>query len=707
VTGCNHILKEGVNCWRIRDARQLAFLVDAEAYFEAFMSAADLAQESIYIAAWDVDSRIKLLRSTRDETKSVQLGRFLNAKVARTPGLQVYILCWDFAMIYAFEREFLPLFNLGWRTHKRIHLHMDDEHPIGASHHQKIVVIDDTLAFCGGIDLTKHRWDTPEHAPHDPHRAGPDGRPYGPFHDVQMFMSGDVAASLADLFRQRWFWATGQGIKPAGTDRRPPWPEGIRSDLSHTPVGIARTFPAYKERQEVREAEALYVDSIAAAKRYIYIENQYLTSALLAKTLGEKLGQRDGPEIVLVLPKQVHGWLEQRTMGAEQGRILGQLFEADRYHRLRTFYPSLTENGDAVFVHAKVMIVDDCLARIGSSNLTNRSMGLDSECDLAIEASDNPAVKTAIGGLRNVLLAEHLGASAESVNKALQEEKSLIQVVERLAGSGRGLKELVPERITSIAGAAGALDTKLPDPEKPIKLDELMDHFVHEEDEGAKKGKLIKLGIVLLLLFAIAASWRWTPLSDWLSSERLATGIIAFKTHSLAPLAVWGGFIIGSLLMVPITLLVGATVIAFAPFLGSLYALVGCFLSSLVTYALGAWIGKDTVRSLAGPKLNFLSKKLSKQGLVTIVIVRNLPIAPFTIVNLVAGASRVKFKDFLLGTVLGMTPGIVAISIFADRLVAAVKEPNWGSIITVVAIATALAVGSWRIQKRLSKDRQS
>ena len=707
MTGCERILKEGVNCWRIRDARRLAFLVDAGAYFEAFMSAADLAQKSIYIAGWDIDSRVRLSRRTTDKNQSVRLGQFLNAKAARSPGLRVYILCWDFAMIYAFERQFLPVFKLAWRTHKRIHFHMDDEHPIGAAHHQKVVVIDDTLAFCGGIDLTKRRWDTPEHKPRDPRRTDPDAKPYRPFHDIQMVVDGDIAASLADLFRQRWYRATGQRLKPIESDGRSPWPEGIHPDLSNTRVAIARTFPAYRDRHEVREVEALYVDFIGAARQYIYIENQYLTSAVVAQALGEKLRQRNGPEIVLVLPQQVHGWLEQSTMGAVQARILRQLFQADRYKRLRTFYPALAEKGDPVFVHAKVMVVDDCLARIGSSNLTNRSMGLDSECDLAIEASDNLVAKKAIAGLRNVLLGEHLDTSAEIVNNALHEEKSLVKAIERLVKSGRTLKQLALQETAPIEGAKVVPDALLPDPEKPIKLDELMDHFVHEEEEGTKKRKGTKLVMVLLLLLAIAGSWRWTPLSDWMSSERVATAIISFKSHALAPLGVWGVFVIGSVVMVPVTLLVGATAMAFSPFLGSLYALVGCFLSSLVTYALGSWIGKDTVRTVAGAKLNLLSKKLSKQGLVAMVIVRNLPIAPFTIVNLVAGASHVKLKDYLLGTLLGMAPGIVAISIFADRLVEAVSKPSWGSITTAAAIAIALAVGSWRIQKRLSGNKQS
>jgi phospholipase D1/2 len=394
-------------------------------------------------------------------------------------------------------------------------------------------------------------------------------------------------------------------------------------------------------------------------------------------------------------------------MGAVQIRILRQLLEADRYNRLRTFYPALAENGRSVFVHANVMVVDDCLVRIGSSNITNRSMGLDSECDLAIEASDNPDTKKTITGLRNILLAEHLDTPAERVSRTLHEEKSLVKVIERLAGTGRTLKKLVPESTAPVNGAAVVPNVMLLDPEKPIKLDKMMDQFVHQEEEETKKRKVIKLVIVLLLLLAIAASWRWTSLSDWMSSERVAAGIISFKNHPLAPLGVGGVYIIGGLVMFPITLLIGATAMAFAPFIGSIYALIGCFLSSLVTYALGAWLGRDAVRSVAGSKLNRLSKKLSKQGLVTMIIIRNLPIAPFTIVNLVAGASHVRLKDYIFGTLLGMAPGIAVISIFADQLLDAVREPGWGRITAVAAIAIALAAGSWFIQKRLSGNRKS
>ncbi len=171
------ILKEGKNCWRIRRADRSSFLVDGASYFEAFASAIDQAREAIYIAGWEIDSRVSLFRRDKDGP-SASLKHQIKTKVASNPHLQVYLLYWDFAMIYALEREWFPVFKLGWNADRRIRFFMDNEHPTGASQHQKIVVIDDRVAFSGGIDLTGNRWDTPEHRMDDPRRTHPGGQTY-------------------------------------------------------------------------------------------------------------------------------------------------------------------------------------------------------------------------------------------------------------------------------------------------------------------------------------------------------------------------------------------------------------------------------------------------------------------------------------------------------------------------------------------------
>jgi len=694
------ILRESKNCWRIKHAERSAFLIDGAAYFESLASALDQAKRSIYIAGWDIDSRINLVRGKNHPYASVRLGEFLNNKVSRTPQLQAYVLIWDFAMIFALEREWLPLFRLGWKTHPRVRFHMDGEHPIGGCQHQKIVVVDDSVAFCGGLDLTKVRWDTPEHRSWNPLRKDPSGNPYAPFHDVQMVVDGEAAAALGDLFRDRWLWATGEMLSRPGTDGPAPWPKGLTPDLRDIRVGIARTLPAYKDREEVREVEALYLDSIRAAKNHIYMENQYLTSAVIADALGESLHKENGPEIILVVPRETGGWLEQSTMDALRVRIVKRLLQADRHGRLRVLYPALEEDGQSLFVHAKVMVVDDRLARVGSSNLSNRSMGLDSECDLAVEAEGDSREAEGINALLGKLVAEHLGTKPETISQALSEHKSLIKVIDSLSDSMRALRRLDIDQKMPVDGPALVPDSTLLDPERPAKLDKMLDQFITEENGSSKKA--VKVSIVLMSLLGLAAAWRWTPLSEWTDMEKLTAFAHLIKESPLSLLFVCGAYVLGGMVMFPITVLIGATAVVFSPVMGSVYALLGCLSSSIVTYLFGAKLGKETIRKFAGRRLNRVSKRLAKRGILTMAVVRNLPVAPFTVVNMLAGASHVKFRDYLIGTALGMIPGIVAITLLADRLVELVKEPSLRNVLIGVGIAVVLIVLSWWTKRRLS-----
>jgi phosphatidylserine/phosphatidylglycerophosphate/cardiolipin synthase-like enzyme len=398
------ILREGHNCWGKFHADRAAFLIDSASYFEALVDVVRQARKTLYIAAWDIDSRVSLLRDAADTPSPLRLGVFLNSVVKRTPALRAYALAWDFPMLYIREREWLPLLNVGWKTHRRIHFHMDDQHPLGASQHQKIVVVDDKVAFCGGVDLTKNRWDTPQHLLGDPRRRDPDGKRYGPYHDVQMVVEGEVAAALGNVFRDRWKWATGEDLQPVDTPETV-WPSDFEPCMTDTRIGIVRTLPAFKDRREVRETERLYYDAIAAARESIYIENQYLTSMAVARALQESLRQDEGPEIVLVLPRKASGWLEQNTMDAIRAHILTRLAQADHGNRLRALYPVIAGGEKAVYIHAKTMTVDDRLVLVGSANLSNRSMGLDSECSLAMEPEGKSKDAQAVTAFRNTLLA--------------------------------------------------------------------------------------------------------------------------------------------------------------------------------------------------------------------------------------------------------------------------------------------------------------
>ena len=329
----------------------------------------------------------------------------------RTQGLEIRILVWSIATLHA-PGETLPLLiGAEWQDHPRIHLRLDREHPIYAAHHQKIVCIDDCLAFAGGIDLTVRRWDTPRHGADDPARLNPDGSPYGPVHDLQMVVDGAAARAVADLARLRWRHATGETLEPVGGDAKL-WPDALEPDFRGASVAIARTAPPLGDRPPVREVAALTMDALRAARHSIYIEAQYFVSFTIGRLLARHLASDDGPDIVIVTSLTLPGAFERFVMGSNRDRLIRRMKRADRSDRLRVYHPVVpAEDGEReVLIHAKLIIVDDVFVRIGSSNLNNRSVGLDTECDLAIEARSD-VQRQGVRRLRERLLGEHLGVS--------------------------------------------------------------------------------------------------------------------------------------------------------------------------------------------------------------------------------------------------------------------------------------------------------
>jgi phospholipase D1/2 len=698
-----HILIEGRNCWRVTRAQRAAFLIDGAAYFAAFAAAAEQAEESIFIVGWDVDSRVRLMPDADQGALPAELGRFLNALASRRRRLRVYVLNWDFAMVFALEREPLPMLKLGRWTHRKVHFRFDGQHPVWASHHQKIVVVDDAVAFVGGMDLALRRWDTPEHKADDPRRVDPRGQPYPPMHDVQMAVDGEAAAALGELVRERWRRATGRQVDAVCRPESDPWPSDLPPDLEHVAVAIARTQPVYNGSPEVREVQALYLDVIAAARRSIYIEAQYFTSTAIADALAKRLSDPGGPEVLLILPRDGAGWLEQNTMTALRARLLRRLRAADRFGRLRVYYPAILKLGNGcINVHSKILVVDDTLVRVGSSNLSNRSLGLDTECDLAIESAGDARIAGAIAQFRDRLLGEHLGVPSECVTERLATTQSLIAGVESLNGSDRRLEQLTSE-VPSWHDLL-LLDGKLLDPEGPIAPATLVEPYIPEENRRLGGRRLMRSALFLIVAVGLAAAWRWTPLGNWLDVATLVEWVKPWHDHPLTPLLVIGAYAAGGLVVAPITMLIIATAMAFGPLLGLTYSLLGCLVSATLTFGFGALMGRETVRRFAGRHVSRLSQRLARHGLTAVLIVRILPVAPFTIVNIVAGASGVRFRDFILATLLGMLPGLVVMTMFGDRLQSAIEDPRAENVMLLVAFVVALIVVMIWLRRRFANS---
>jgi len=695
------ILTAGRTCWRIEEAERLAFLVDGAAYFSALRQALLKARRSILILGWDIDSRLRLVRDEQDDGYPVELGPFLNAVVKKNRRLRAHVLCWDFAMIYALEREWLPLLKLNWRTHRHLYFRMHDRLPLGASFHQKVVVIDDCLAFVGGIDLSKWRWDTSDHQPHHPQRIDPNGHAYPPFHDVQVMVAGQAATALGELARMHWQQATGKSLKTAAP-RRPMdcWPDDHPHDLENVSIGIARTLPPYESMRETRESEQLYLEGIRHARRAIYIENQYLTAQSIGDALAARLKEKDGPEVVLVLPYKTGGWLEQNTMDVLRGRMLKRLRAADHEGRLRVWYPHIpSEDDQSLSLHSKIMVVDDRLLRIGSSNASNRSMGLDTECDLAIE-SDGEECASAIATFRNRLLAEHLDCSAYEVADAVAKADSLIGGIESLRKSGRSLYEMDESLDPDLDAALPR--SELLDPERPMDAERLVGHLIGQEEERRSAGQQLLIGSMLLLsLIFLAAAWHWTPLGQWLNMRTLTAAVEMLRQEPLSPLLVIAAFILTGFLVMPVTLLIMACAWVFGPVTGFVYALGGAFASAISTYAVGHLAGRHIIRRLTNTRINRISRYLGRQGLLTIIMARMIPVAPFTIINMVAGASHIRFRAFALGTLIGMTPGTLAIVIIITHLEKAIETPKPANLVMVSLVISIIALAVLALRRLL------
>ncbi|ALC15219.1 phosphatidylserine/phosphatidylglycerophosphate/cardiolipin synthase [Desulfuromonas soudanensis] len=680
--------RQSENCWQVAEADRISFLVDGDAYYGALADVCEAARQTIYIVGWDIDSRICLRRGPK--AKKENLGRFLDRLAREKPGLQIYILEWDFAMLYALERELWPLLNLGWQHHEQVHFELDDRHPVGASHHQKIVVVDDRVAFVGGLDLASRRWDTSEHRPDLPERNDA-GDTYRPFHDIQMMVDGAVATKLGELVRRRWDLATGDLLpapSPEGTD---PWPAGIRPDLEKTAVAILRTEPGYDGEPVVREIERFYTDAIARAETFIYIENQYLTSHLIGEALEESLKKEDGPEVLIVLPRNCSGWLEENTMGSLRQRLLNRLRQADRHGRLKVCFPHRADlSPEFINVHSKTLVVDEALLTIGSANLSNRSLGFDTECNLALFSSDRGPVSKGIAQFRNRLLAEHLGTDPERVAETLSRTGSLLATLEALNKGDHFLQEL-PEA----EPPADLTASEIADPERPVGLDRLIEHLGIATDpgEGEKdlRSKAWRFAAVVALAMLLAVLWRWSPLKEWLTLEALLDLAGRIRRSPLSVPILLAVYVLGSCLMVPVTLMILATALTFGPFQGFTLALAGSLLGGLASYLLGRLLGRDVVRKLAGKKLNRLSRKLARRGWLAVALVRVVPIAPFTVVNMIAGSTHISARSFLLGTAIGMGPGILAIILFGKGLEQALRDPDWETL-TLAAIALVAAL---------------
>jgi len=459
------LLRPGETSWTTARADRLAFLVDTQAYFTALYEALIQAKRSVLVLGWGFDPRTRLAPdggNALDEPDEV--GNLLIRLSKARPDLEIKLLIWKSALPVSVTQEFFPHKARQWFKGTKVQFELDDAVPFGACHHQKVVVIDEQIAFTGGGDVCADRWDTEYHLDGDRRRRLAHRSCHAARHEVMALVDGEAARAFGDLFRERW----ARSVHGGPLDARPgapgddPWPQFIKPDMTGADIGIALTLPAWRKARGVREIQALTIESIMSANELIYLENQYFTSPTIAEALAARLAEPRGPQVVLVSTQSSPSWFDRLTMDRVRGIQIRRLQESDVFGRFRAYSPSTPEGG-RIIVHAKVSIFDDQVARIGSANLNNRSSGFDTECELAVEAKA-PEQAAAIAHFRSHLVGHYMARTPADVDRAMGEQRSLIRAIEALNRHGR-LRPIVPQKLSKLSRIIA--DFHLGDPMSP------------------------------------------------------------------------------------------------------------------------------------------------------------------------------------------------------------------------------------------------
>lgn len=472
----------GTTCSRISQANHASLLVDARDYYRAFYRCLLEAKQYVLIAGWQFDSQVELLRGSDAEGEAlpIELLAFLEALCQRSPALRIQILAWDYSAVLALEREWMQRVVFDWMTPKGITFRFDGSHPPGASHHEKLVIVDRRVAFVGGVDLARSRWDDRQHQVPNSLRVER-GETQKPYHDVMAVVTGPVVSDLEIGFRTRWQGATGEVLELSATTQSVPssWLRNALPIRSRE-VAISRTGSVEGGNTEPRaEIRALHEAAVLSAERLVYMETQYFTARSMHDVLAERFRDRQrGPlELVLVMPRGADTPKEALALGDAQDELLSsleQLAEENGSELRILFSAARNPAGELVptFIHSKLLMVDDRLLSVGSANWTSRSLGLDTELNLSWECSSaSDPLAASIARIRASLLAEHAGVTEA---KALGRLDGLIPLIDQLTNGPSKLQRRRPSLETG-GGERTVYLERIFDPDKPLNQLELED----------------------------------------------------------------------------------------------------------------------------------------------------------------------------------------------------------------------------------------
>nr|WP_136252788.1 VTT domain-containing protein [Ningiella ruwaisensis] len=712
------IFKPDENCSTISKARFAAPVVDCANYYRALHEAISKAKHSIFIVGWDIDSRIRLLRGEEEKQSELPsvISELIALKAKENPELTVHLLRWDSSLAFLGMREVWAKEVWDEKTPDNVHTVLDSSIPMGGSQHQKIVVIDDELAFAGGMDVAVHRWDTREHKIEEPERDDGDGT-YGPFHDVQVAVSGDIVTELSKLVRWRWNrlvtadQQVSEEVKPAITDDIPHcWPDSVEPIFENIACGVAQTVPFMDNQEPVQEVRKMLLSLIEQAEEFVYIENQFANRGEIAEALNKRLKECPKLKVLIFSSYEPKGTVECEAYWA--GRIdFKRILEngVDDGRVLMAYSSSTNADGLAGHkrVHAKVTIIDDKYFVIGSSNLSNRSMSLDTECDLIFEATTK-AHRNKIRWFRNDLISEHSGWAEEEVQNYIESKDTFEKLTSCKDEYAYCLKEAEDENFTD--QGLQDLITPFGDPQEPIVPSIPLPGGRKFFLPNPSKRTLILSAAFFIVALLVGGGYLLSQNVDFMNREYLTDVLESFRNSPWALFIVCGIYVVAGLLFFPVTVLSLAVAMVFGALWGTIYGMAGVMASTAVLFLIGQIMGDKGLRKLAGPKVSRIDRKFAENGIFGVAVLRMIPVAPFSLVNLVAGISSIRISYFLAGTFMGMLPPMIVKALVGGSIADIFRNPTPKHIAFLVGGLLAwfgMAYGSQKLVTFFQKKYQT
>ncbi|MGQ8366971.1 VTT domain-containing protein [Glaciecola sp. 1036] len=704
----NTIFNKGENCTTTTTARYAAPIVDCANYYRALHEAIANAKRSIFIVGWDIDSRIRLLRG--DEEKESELPSVISDLIAlkaqENPELDVHLLRWDSSLAFFGMREVWAKEVWDEKTPDNVKTILDSSIPMGGSQHQKIVIIDDELAFAGGMDVAMHRWDTREHKVEHPERDDGDGN-YGPFHDVQVALSGKIVSELSKLVRWRWNrlvedeQRVTEAIVDVDEDSLPAtWPKSVDPIFENIDCAVAQTIPFMDDQEPVQEVRKMLLGLIERAEKFVYIENQFANRGEIAEALNKRLKEKPKLKVLVFSSYEPKGTVECEAYWAGRIDFKNILENGIEKERILMAYSSST-NADGLAghkrVHAKVTVIDDEYFVIGSSNLSNRSMSLDTECDIVFQAKTQ-AHKDKVRWFRNDLISEHSGWSVDEVQEFIEADDTFEQLKQCKEKYSYCLKEAHDQDFTD--QELQSIVTPFGDPQEPIVPYISLPGGRKFYLPNPSKRTLIYTAVAFVIALLVGGGYLLSQHVDWMNQEYLKETLTSVRESPWAIFYVAGIYVVAGLLFFPVTVLSLAVAMVFGAVWGVVYGMAGIICSTTLLFLIGKVMGDNGLRKLAGPKINKIDKKFAENGVFGVAVLRNIPVAPFSLVNLVAGISSIKLVSFLLGTFFGMLPMLIVKAVVGGSLADIFRDPNPKHIAFLVGGLVAwlgLAYGSQKL----------